>query len=96
MNGAVYVRGVISFALDSDPFGALDSTLVRGWLRPAFVHGEFNLPTCFKGRIFSIPLLVIVEPLLSLKVGCGIVAFLCSKIREEDSGHDESLERYRP
>ena len=37
MDGAVYVRGDIPFALDSDQFGALDMTLVRGWWRPVFV-----------------------------------------------------------
>ena len=34
---AVYVRGDIPFALDSDLFGALDSTMVRGWWRPVLV-----------------------------------------------------------
>ena len=36
-NGAVHVRGDIPFALDSDLFGALDMSLVRGWWRPVFV-----------------------------------------------------------
>ncbi len=40
MDGAVRVRGDIPFALDSDLFGALDSTLVRGWWRPVFVNGN--------------------------------------------------------
>ena len=38
MDGAVHVRGDIPFALDSDLFGALDITLVRGWWRPVFGH----------------------------------------------------------
>ena len=36
-DGAVYVRGDLPFALDSDLFGALDSTLVRGWWQQALV-----------------------------------------------------------
>ena len=39
-DGSVYVRGNTPFALDSNLFGALDSTLVRGWWRPAFVLKE--------------------------------------------------------
>ena len=38
MDSAVFVRGDIPFALDSELFGVLDSTLVRGWWRPAFVR----------------------------------------------------------
>ncbi|MCY3875474.1 MAG: hypothetical protein OXF88_14430 [Rhodobacteraceae bacterium] len=38
VNGAVHVRGDIPFALDSELFGALDPTLVRGWWRPLFVR----------------------------------------------------------
>ena len=38
MDEMVYVRGDIPFALDSDLFGALDSTLVRGWWRPVLVR----------------------------------------------------------
>ena len=38
MDEVVYVRGDIPFALDSDLFGALDSTLVQGWWRPLFVR----------------------------------------------------------
>ncbi|MCY3873352.1 MAG: hypothetical protein OXF88_03550 [Rhodobacteraceae bacterium] len=37
LNGAVYVRGDVPFALDSKLFGALDPTLVRGWWRPVIV-----------------------------------------------------------
>ena len=40
MEGAVHVRGDTPFALDSGPFGALDSTLVRGWWRPVFVYAN--------------------------------------------------------
>ena len=40
MDGAVLVRGDIPFALDSDLFGALDSTLVRGWWRAVFVYAN--------------------------------------------------------
>ena len=39
-DGSVRVRGDIPFALDSELFGALDLTLVRGWWRPAFVTGN--------------------------------------------------------
>ena len=40
MDGAVHVRGDIPSALDSDLFGALDSTLVQGWWRPVFVYAN--------------------------------------------------------
>ena len=39
-DGAVHVGGDIPSALDSDLFGALDSTLVRGWWRPVFVYAN--------------------------------------------------------
>ena len=39
-DGTVHVRGDIPSALDSDLFGALDSTLVQGWWRPVFVYAN--------------------------------------------------------
>ena len=45
MDGAVHVRGDIPFALDSELFGTLDITLVRGWRRPIVIwqHGGDGL-----------------------------------------------------